>query len=334
VREEAGMEDHDQRMKVLLREFFVEFMRLFCPLWAARLDFATVAWLEKEIFPDPPRGERRAVDLLARVATSEPAWPLPFRDLLALVHLEVESAEKVAVFRKRMYDYYHYLSRLHNLPVLPVAVYLRVGLEGLGWDTYEEYVWEDRVVHFTYRYIGLPGLDAEQYVRQDNWLGVALSALMRMPAERRLDLGQDAWRRLIRCPENAHRRYLLCECVDAYLPLDEEQRRTYQQKILTDPDPGVRTMSMTLFEKFKQEGRAEGRAEGHAEGRAEGHAEGRAEGHAEGQRDALLLMLGTRFGVLSPEVKERVAALPAEKVTEIFVAALKAQTLEELGLAG
>ena len=68
------MEDHDQRMKVLLREFFVEFMRLFFPVWAARLDFSTVSWLDKEIFPDPPRGERRAMDLVARqFAVSPPS---------------------------------------------------------------------------------------------------------------------------------------------------------------------------------------------------------------------------------------------------------------------
>src|SRR5207248_9610715 len=83
----AGMEDHDQRMKVLLREFFVEFMRLFFPLWAARFDFSTLSWLDKEIFPDPPRGERRAADLVARLSTVEvPPRQHALEDWLALVH--------------------------------------------------------------------------------------------------------------------------------------------------------------------------------------------------------------------------------------------------------
>jgi hypothetical protein len=261
------------------------------------------------------------MDLVARLLTRgvPPRSDAP-QDWVALVHLEAESADKVAAFRRRMYDYHHHLSRIQELPVLPLAVYLRVGLEGIGWDVYEEYFWEQRIVHFTYPYVGLPALDAEQYVRQDNWLGVALAALMRVSPERRLDLGLEAWRRLLQCPESAYRRYLLCECVDAYMPLNEEQRQFYKQKILTDPDPGVRVMGTTLFEQFKQEGRAEGIVAGRAEGRAEG------------LRDALLVQLGVKFGPLTPEVRQRVEALPVDKVREALVAMVKAQSLREVGL--
>ena len=60
------MQDHDQRFKVLLREFIVEFFLLFFPEWAKRFDFARIEWLEQEVFPDPPQGERFAVDLVAK----------------------------------------------------------------------------------------------------------------------------------------------------------------------------------------------------------------------------------------------------------------------------
>jgi hypothetical protein len=97
--------------------------------------------------------------------------------------------------------------------VLPVAVYLRVGLDGIGWEVYEEHFWEHRLVRFEYPYVGLPGLDAETYAQGDNWLGVALAALMRVPAEKRLEMGTRAYRRLVNCPESAFRRHLLCECM-------------------------------------------------------------------------------------------------------------------------
>jgi hypothetical protein len=58
--------------------------------------------------------------------------------------------------------------------VLPIVLFLRVGLEGIGIDVYEEYLWELRPVHFEYLFVGLPTLDGVQYVQGDNWLGVAL----------------------------------------------------------------------------------------------------------------------------------------------------------------
>src|SRR5262249_48274923 len=53
-------------------------------------------------------------------------------------------------------------------------------LDGISVDVYEEHFWELRPVRFEYLYVGLPGLDAVQYVQGDNWLGVALAALMRL----------------------------------------------------------------------------------------------------------------------------------------------------------
>src|SRR5262249_36920431 len=155
---------------------------------------------------------------------------------------EVESRDSVAPLRRRLYHYCDYLGDKHNLPVLPIAVYLRVGLDGLGWDVYEVYFWEHRLLRFEFPYVGLPPLGAERYLRQDILFGVALAALMQVAPERRLELGREAWLRLVQSPENAFRRYLLCDCVNAYLPVDEAQRQQFKGLLLTDPDPGVRTM--------------------------------------------------------------------------------------------
>ena len=40
-------------------------------------------------------------------------------------------------------------------------------------------------MRFDYWYVGLPALDSETYLQGENWLGVALSMLMRMPREER-----------------------------------------------------------------------------------------------------------------------------------------------------
>jgi len=50
---------HDQLFKELPSAFFREFMELFFPDIAARLDFSRVTFLDKETFTDLPKGEQR-----------------------------------------------------------------------------------------------------------------------------------------------------------------------------------------------------------------------------------------------------------------------------------
>src|SRR2546422_10617630 len=86
------MADHDQRFKVLLQEFFVEFFQLFFPDWAESFDFSPVTWLDKEAFIDPTQGERRYLDLVARLPVRVPI-PMPgatsTASWIALVHVEI-----------------------------------------------------------------------------------------------------------------------------------------------------------------------------------------------------------------------------------------------------
>ena len=71
--------------------------------------------------------------------------------------------------------------------------------------------WEQRIVRFEYAYVGLPALDGEPYATGENLLGVALSALMRQPAERRAELYAQGLKRIAGSGENDYRRFLLVE---------------------------------------------------------------------------------------------------------------------------
>jgi hypothetical protein len=190
--------DHDQRLKVLLKEFFEQFFLCFFPAWASRFDFSDLTWLDKEVFLAPPQGEKRQLDLVARLRIRPDAQPPQpgLIELLTLVHIEVESRDSVQAFRPRMFEYYVQLRRDSQLPVLPIGLFLRVGLKGIGWDAYEEHFWEHRLLRFEYTYVGLPALEAEQYVTGEHLLGVALSVLMRVPAERRAELHAEALKRI------------------------------------------------------------------------------------------------------------------------------------------
>ena len=83
----SATSDHDQRLKVLLKEFFEQFFLCFFPAWAARFDFGDVTWLDKEVFLAPPRGEKRQLDLVARLRIRSGAPPPQpgLTELLALV---------------------------------------------------------------------------------------------------------------------------------------------------------------------------------------------------------------------------------------------------------
>src|SRR5262245_37956359 len=248
------MAEHDPRFKRLLQEFFPEFVALFFPEHAARLDFSSLSWLDKELLADLPPGDVVVADLVARLR-QRPVPNAPPIDALALVHVEVESREAVAAFRRRMYDYYHALRRKHDCPVLPVAVYLRVGLEGVGFDSYAESYNDVELLHFRFLYVGLPALDAERYGAGDNWLGVALAALMRMPGDRRAWLRGEALRRLLlECPEIDYRRWLLCECVEAYLTLDPNQEREYERILATERFQVMIPTMKTTYEKGMEAG--------------------------------------------------------------------------------
>jgi hypothetical protein len=251
------------------------------------------------------------VDLAARVPTRQPVpgqRPGEAAADRAIIHVEVESADKVEPLRGRMHDYYEHLRRRHRLPVWSLALYLRVGLDGQGVDTFEEAFWEEPVQQFRYRYVGLPALDAEQYLAGDNWLGVALSALMRIAPDRRGWLKAEALRRLVSCPENEYRRFLLCECVEAYLPLEGPQLREYEHLLLTEPYREVLPMTPTWYER------------------------GMAKGVEQGRREFLRDLLETRFGPLSPKALEKLNAWSTEQLVEAGRALLTAQSLQDLGL--
>ncbi len=306
------MDDHDQRFKTLLREFFGQFFELFFPEWARQFDFSRVEWLDKEVFPDPPAGLRRSLDLVAKLPVTEPrpdAGEGVGHEWLALVHVEVESADTVAPLRRRMYQYYNHLRSRHDLPVLPVAVFLNVGLKGVGRDRYEEHFGSLEVVRFNYLYVGLPKLSAVEYVESPQPLGVALAALMKAPRRRRPRLKAEALQRLAGCGENEYRKFLLAECVQAYLPLDEpREQREFEQLLQTSEYQEVHVMATTWFEQ------------------------GRLQGRQEERRAILVLQLEQRFGPLSPSARDKLENWPTDRLGELIRHVVTAKSLEELGL--
>ena len=318
-------QDHDQRLKVLLKEFFEAFFLCFFPTWAARFAFTGIDWVDKELFTGPPQGQKRHLDLIARLKL-RPDAPPPREgatDLVALVHVEIESRDSVATFRPRMFDYYVQLRRDTGLPVLAIALLLRVGLKGIGRDVYEERFWEQSIIRFEYAYVGLPALPAESYATGENLLGVALSALMRQPAARQAELYAEGLKRIAGSGENDYRQFLLTECLEAYAELDETEKERLQALLQTEAYREVKPLMQTTYERGKSDALRE------VEPLMKTTYE---RGIEQGMRRAVLRQMEKKFGPLSAEVQRRVEALSPEALARLQLDLLDAQTLEELRL--
>jgi hypothetical protein len=294
------MEDHDQRFKRLLREFFPEFLALFFPEWSARLDAERGTWLEQEAALDPPAGRPGRLDLVARVPLREPrpATGAPLRD--HIVHVEVESGDRAARLRPRMFEYYTHLRRRYRLPVLPIGLFLRAGLGGVGRDVYEDRLRDWAVIRFEYASVGLPAIDGLSFARGNNPLGVALASLMRLPTAGRPKLMIEVLRRIHDLEVREYQRFLLAECVEAYFPLSKNEWKQYRRLTRAPENQEVRVMLT-----FSQ---------------------------AEGQRTLIERQLEKRFGPLSPAVRGKLEDWPNEKLADLALALLDAASLRDLGL--
>ena len=235
--------------------------------------------------------------------------------MLAIVHIEIESRDSTTDLKRRLPSYYIHLRDEHGLPVLPIVVYLKVGLDGIGIDVCEERFWELEVLRFKYLYVGLPALDGLQYVEGENWLGVALSALMKVPRDRVAWLGAEALRRLTEAPLNDQQRFLLAECVEAYLPLEPDQQLDYERLLQGTSGSRVLAMNKTTYDK----------------GWEKGLEKGREEGILEGVRLSVLDLGSLRFGSPPADTESRIKSIrDVSQLNDLNKRILTAQSWDEL----
>ena len=118
------------------------------------------------------------------------------------------------------------------------------------------------------------------------------------------ELGAKALRRITEAPLTDQKKFLLADCVEAYLPLDEQQQREYERLMLGTPQTKVKAMNKTSFDKGLESGIEKGREEGIEKGIEKGI-------------QKTILRQGTRrFGPPSNEIEGRIRALHDETSLE------------------
>ena len=268
----------------------------------------------------------RTADVVAELQTSDGV------DKLVLVHIEVE-LNWGSDFGERMYEYYTLLRQRYRKPIIPIAVFLHGGGDGVVEETYHEASLGRRRLQFWYESVSLAHLDAEEYVGKGNPVAAALAALMnRRKAREPLTLRALMVRAVVESKLDDIPKLLLMNLIEVYFELGAAQAKRFE-RLFSREFREAEEMEIMWADRMKAKWAKEGLEEGREKGLEEGREEGREEGLIEGKRETLLRLLAKKFGSLSEEVTAHVRAL--QSVDEIDVSldrVLTATSLDEMEL--
>lgn len=316
VQVEVGLQGHDQLFKQLLQAFFPDFLRLFDPETAARLDLETVTFLNPEAFTDFPQGERRTADIVVQVRTRDGDMEL------ILIHVEVQR-EREPNFPWRMWQYYSLLRQREGKRVIPIALVLYPEHEGIALAEYSEGVFDRTYLTFRYLQISLPRLSAADYVERGS-LAAGLASLMR-PAKRTAAARIALYIACLRGVQRAvgageldeARESMLFNLIFTYLHLSAREREAARVQLRQEGDTTMEAVELTWADRLILQGRVEGRQEG-----------------LRVARQAVLRVLTKQFGALPPSISVGLDRIDdPQRLEALLDAALSASTVEEFAQA-
>jgi hypothetical protein len=306
---------HDQLFKEILRTFLREFLELFFPDAAARLDFDSLRFPNKELFKGFPDGRPREPDLVAEVQGRDG------KPEIVLVHVEVQAETEVA-FGRRMFEYYALLWLEFDAPIFPIVLYLKGGgRKGIDIAEYRQELFGQEWVRFRYASVGLARLRAREYV-ETSPLGAALAALMRRgKASEELELRARMLKQVVSARFDEGRQFLLVNLIETYFELPAEERERFRRLVARKEYRDVQDVELTWGDRLRKEGLEQGLEEGIEKG------------VVQGKRETLKRLLTARFGPLPEQVRGRVDALSStEELDPYLDRVLTAATLEDIGL--
>lgn len=213
IQEHPGRTLHDRIFKEFLHRFLPDFLRLFFPAEAARLDFATLTFLDHELLINLPEQTLRVPDFVAEVST------LDGERGAILVHVEVEGRDRRSL-PQRMFEYYSLLRILRQKKVLPLALVLQPQAGGLGWQVYAETLFGRTLLEFHYGQVGLRDLHSEDYL-DENPVGAALAALMQPAELHPAAVKLAGLQRIIHSDLTEGDKLFLIDVIETYLPREQ-----------------------------------------------------------------------------------------------------------------
>ena len=307
--------DYDTRFKGLLTTFFREFLELFFPEFAERIDWRyPPVFLDKELQSIVIESGPKTVDLLVKVRSLEPPRGSS-AERLCLIHFEVEGRRSREVLGKRIGHYINRIDEKFDLPVVPIAVYLKVAGDGIGWQTRDLTCWGHTIVSYHFPYIGLPGLDGVRYAETSNPIALALTGLMNVSHADRARIKGEALQRVEKLKLDARQRALLLDSVDVFTVLDRQQQAEFDRLLKSPQFQKAYEMQKSIYEIAGEI----------AEKRA-------LEKGRQGLISLLERQLQIKFGELSVRATRRLRSMTEEQLGQLAERLMTAEKLSELNL--
>lgn len=313
---------HDQLWKRILWAFFADFIGLFFPDIANKLDFTNIKLLDKELFKDSPTGAKREPDLLVEVSAVDGGTEL------LLIHIEVQTIRDRYV-PYRMWEYYSLIRLRKGLPVIPIVLYLRPGsisrsysepratangtFDGLITEIYTEAPLGQETLTFKYSAISLPDLKEEEWCDRDNPLTPAVIALMRSEETNKVLRRLRAYEIVARKQLDDSRTSLLMYAIEKYLKLNKSEQEELERKMKGSETKGVTEM-LTEWER-------------------RGFSKGKNAGLLNGKRETLIRLMTRKFGEIPGDVITRIENMnEPDALDEIAYRVMEASSLQEMNL--
>jgi hypothetical protein len=220
--------DHDQLFKELLSTFFVEFIELFLPNVAEIMDRDSITFLPQEYFTDLITGDRKIIDLLAKVRLRN--QEASEQEAFFLIHLENQSFSE-ADFAQRVFFYFAKLHQEYRLPIYPVVIFSFDQPKRPEVSQYQVTLADQEILRFNFTAIQLNQLSWRDFLNQPNPIAAALMAKMQIQPSDRPKVKAECLRLLATLKLDPARTRLISGFVDTYLTLNVTEEQTFQTEL-------------------------------------------------------------------------------------------------------
>jgi predicted transposase/invertase (TIGR01784 family) len=248
--------NHDQLFKELLTTFFIEFLDLFFPSVLEYLDTESIQFVDKELFTDVIRGEKKIMDIVALAKFQQQNYSF-------LVHIEAESSSKTN-FNQRLFRYFCSLFLKYDRPIYPIVIFSYDVPKRTDKKSFVIEFPDKQVLNFDYEIVQLNRLNWRDFLQQKNPIAAALMAKMKIDKRDRPTVKAQCLRLLVTLKLDPAKMQLISGFVDSYLRLNSEEEAIFQSEISTI-DLEEREQIMQITTSWEQKGIVRGRQEGRIE---------------------------------------------------------------------
>lgn len=214
---------HDRLFKELITTFFWEFLELFLPEVLQYIERDTLTFLSQEVFTDVTEGEKREVDLLAKVKFQG-------EDSFFLIHIENQAYSQVE-FTRRMFHYFARLDEKYRLPIYPVVIFSFDEPLRKESNRYSVSFPDRNVLDFSFVSIQLNRLNWRDFLQQPNPVASALMAKMNIATSDRPKVKLECLRMLVTLKLDPARTQLISGFVDSYLKLNQLEEASFNTEL-------------------------------------------------------------------------------------------------------